>query len=526
MNSKGRRQVRCAVYTRVSTDQGLEQDFNSLDAQYDASQSYIRSQTHAGWTLIRTKYDDGGFSGGNTDRPALQRLLADVREGKIDVIVVYKVDRLTRSLADFAKLVELFDQHGVSFVSVTQQFNTTTSMGRLTLNVLLSFAQFEREVTSERIRDKIAASKRKGLWVGGNLPLGYALKDRKLTIVPKDAELVRNIYRQYLKLGSIDRLAAELRSRGILTKRRTYKSGRIVGGTPFLRGSLSYLLRNRFYIREVVYKGETLPGPQPALLSKGLFDAVQAKLAEQQNNHNDRQARSDAPLIGRIFDDRGTLMGPSHTRKKGRRYRYYISSCLLQGRKDLAGSIHRIPATKVETVIASALRQQIKTASSTDDNTLIRDWIDRVDVHKAELIVSIKRHAGSKASSKIRIPWKKPPSKLRREILLPSTPTNGTPLQPIRSDARDRLIRTIARGRLWLDELITGAVADPVEIAIRERCSVRSVNMTISLAFLAPSLVKAAIEGTLPRGIGYARLSELPAEWPQQYRALGLTPQT
>ena len=195
--------VRCAIYTRVSTDQGLEQDFNSLDAQYDASQAYIRSQAHAGWTLLRSKYDDGGFSGGNTERPALQRLLEDVRAGKIDVIVVYKVDRLTRSLADFAKLVELFDQHGVSFVSVTQQFNTTTSMGRLTLNVLLSFAQFEREVTSERIRDKIAASKRKGMWVGGKVPFGYQTKDRKITVVKKDAECVRTIFRSYLKLGSI-----------------------------------------------------------------------------------------------------------------------------------------------------------------------------------------------------------------------------------------------------------------------------------------------------------------------------------
>src|SRR5215211_3793729 len=205
--------VRCAIYTRVSTDQGLDQDFNSLDAQYDASQAYIRSQAHAGWTMLRSKYDDGGFSGGNTDRPALQRLLEDVRTGKIDIIVVYKVDRLTRSLADFAKLVELFDKHDVSFVSVTQQFNTTTSMGRLTLNVLLSFAQFEREVTSERIRDKIAASKRKGLWVGGMAPLGYEVKDHKIVVVEIDAERVRTIFRSYVKLGSIYRLMSDLHER-------------------------------------------------------------------------------------------------------------------------------------------------------------------------------------------------------------------------------------------------------------------------------------------------------------------------
>src|ERR1700736_1336860 len=250
----------CAIYTRVSTDQGLEQDFNSLDAQYEASQAYIRSQAHAGWTLRRAKYDDGGFSGGHTDRPALQRLLEDVRSGQIDVIVVYKVDRLTRSLADFAKLVELFEQHNVSFVSVTQQFNTTTSMGRLTLNVLLSFAQFEREVTSERIRDKIAASKRKGLWVGGMAPLGYNTKDRKITVNEPEAEVVRTIFRRYLKLGSINLLLADLRKSGLATKVRTLRSGEKVGGIPFGRGMLGHVLRNRFYIGEVFFKGELLAG--------------------------------------------------------------------------------------------------------------------------------------------------------------------------------------------------------------------------------------------------------------------------
>jgi len=243
--------VRCAIYTRVSTEQALEQDFNSLDAQYDAAQAYIRSQAHAGWTLLRAKYDDGGFSGGNTDRPALKRLLDDVRAGTIDVIVVYKVDRLTHSLADFAKLVDLFDQHNVSFVSVTQQFNTTTSIGRLTLNVLLSFAQFEREVTAERIRDKISASKRKGLWVGGMAPLGYDTKGRKITVNDAEAGRVRAIFRGYLKLGSLNLLMADLRQRGVVTKVRTLKTGETVGGIPFTRGSIAHLLRNRFYIGEV-----------------------------------------------------------------------------------------------------------------------------------------------------------------------------------------------------------------------------------------------------------------------------------
>src|SRR6201997_1314500 len=244
MKTRSTKVVRCAIYTRVSTDQGLEQDFNSLDAQDEASQAYIRSQAHAGWTRLRGKYDDGGFSGGHTDRPALQRLLADVRSGAIDVIVVYKVDRLTRSLADFAKLVELFDKHTVSFVSVTQQFNTTTSMGRLTLNVLLSFAQFEREVTSERIRDKVAASKRKGLWVGGMVPLGYELRDGKLSIVEEEAERVRMIFTRYLALGSVNRLVLELRERNVRTKIRQLSNGSTRGGVPFTQGPLFYLLRN------------------------------------------------------------------------------------------------------------------------------------------------------------------------------------------------------------------------------------------------------------------------------------------
>ena len=351
MKAGSSKRVRCAVYARVSTEQGLEQDFNSLDAQYEASQAYIRSQAHAGWMLLRGKYEDGGFSGGDTDRPALQRLLEDVRAGKIDVIVVYKVDRLTRSLADFAKLVELFDQHKVSFISVTQQFNTTTSMGRLTLNVLLSFAQFEREVTSERIRDKIAASKRKGLWVGGMAPLGYDTKDRKITVNEAEAERVRTIFRSYVRLGSLNLLLADLRKQGIVTKVRTLKTGETIGGIPFTRGPIAYLLRNRFYIEDVVFKGEILRGEQPAILDRDLFDAVQAKLDEQVNTHRFSRTKSKALLVGRIFDDRGNRMTPSHARKQGIKYRYYISSALLQGQAELAGTVTRIPAAEIEALV-------------------------------------------------------------------------------------------------------------------------------------------------------------------------------
>jgi DNA invertase Pin-like site-specific DNA recombinase len=357
MTAKSVKPVRCGIYTRVSADQGLDQDFNSLDAQYDAAQAYIRSQAHAEWTLLRSKYDDGGFSGGNTDRPALQRLLQDVQAGKVDVIVFYKVDRLTRSLADFAKLVELFDRHDVSFVSVTQQFNTTNSMGRLTLNVLLSFAQFEREVTSERIRDKIAASKRKGLWVGGMAPFGYDTKDRKISVNEAEAEQVRVIFGSYLKLGSIKLLMVDLRKRGIVTKVRTLKTGMTVGGIPFGRGPLAHLLRNRFYIGEVVFKGEVLAGEQPAIVDRDLFNAVQAKLSEQVNNHTTTRMKSEALLVGRIFDDRGNRMSPSHARKRGVKYRYYLSSALLEGRPDHSGSVRRVPAAEIEALVNRSVRE-------------------------------------------------------------------------------------------------------------------------------------------------------------------------
>ena len=359
MTAAARRSVRCAIYTRVSTKSGLDQDFNSLDAQYDAAQAYIRSQAHAGWTLVRTRYDDGGFSGGSTDRPALQQLLDDIRALRINVIVVYKVDRLTRSLADFAKLVELFDAHGVSFVSVTQQFNTTTSMGRLTLNVLLSFAQFEREVTSERIRDKIGASKRKGLWVGGVVPLGYQAKDRKITVVGDEAKTVRHIFRRYLDLGSLNLLLTDLRRTGVKTKLRPLSNGRTIGGIAFTRGSLAAFLRNRFYIGEVRYKGEVFPGEQSAILDRALFDAVQSKLDRQRTNHAKARQQSQSLLMGRIFDERGNRMTPSYAVKNAVRYRYYISSALIQGQPDKAAKLNRVPATEIEKLILSAVRKHL-----------------------------------------------------------------------------------------------------------------------------------------------------------------------
>src|SRR6266550_4248060 len=275
MNEAVSKLARCAVYTRKSTEYNLELAFNSLDAQREACEAYIKSQAHEGWRLIPTRYDDGAFSGASLERPALQQLLAEVRAGKIDVVLVYKVDRLTRSLADFAKLIELFDAHGVSFVSVTQSFNTSSSMGRLTLNVLLSFAQFERELIGERVRDKIAASKRKGLWVGGPVPLGYAAVDKKVVVVAAEAAAVRTIFARYLALGSIRALAEDLDRRGICSKPRRLSNGRTVGGGRFGVGALAYLLKNRFYIGEVVYHGEVNRGDHTPILGPDLFEAVQ-----------------------------------------------------------------------------------------------------------------------------------------------------------------------------------------------------------------------------------------------------------
>ena len=515
--------IRCAIYTRVSTDRGLEQDFNSLDAQYDASQAYIRSQVHAGWTLIRARYDDGGFSGGTTDRPALQQLLEDVKTGKVDIIVVYKVDRLTRSLADFAKLVELFDGHGVSFVSVTQQFNTTTSMGRLTLNILLSFAQFEREVTSERIRDKIAASKRKGLWVGGMVPLGYKVKNRKVVVIKNEAGRVQTIFRRYLELGSLNRLLEDLRERNIFTKMRTLSTSRTVGGIAFTRGSLGHLLRNRFYVGEVVYKGEVCPGEQAAILDRELFEAVQRKLEEQRTNHSTTRANSESLLMGRIFDDAGNRMTPSFVRKGGKRYRYYVSSALIQAQAKFAGTIRRVPAPEIEALVLQTLRKHLNDFASNTDRGLVHDSIARVDVQAEQLAVTLARKTDQEAEGTadvLHVPWKKTGMRRRREILAPAS--TGRDVRPIRSETRVALVTAIARGRRWLDELVTGAITDVEQISTREKCSVRQVNMTISLAFVSPALVSAAIDGRLPRGVGIARLRDAPAEWSRQCAMLGL----
>jgi DNA invertase Pin-like site-specific DNA recombinase len=543
---------RCAIYTRVSTDQGLEQEFNSLHAQREAAQAYVKSQAHEGWKLVRDHYDDGGFSGGSMERPALQKLLADIKERRIDIVLVYKVDRLTRSLTDFAKLVELFDQHDVSFVSVTQSFNTTTSMGRLTLNVLLSFAQFEREVTGERIRDKIAASKKKGIWVGGVVPLGYEVKDKKLLVNEAEAGTVRMIFERYLALGSLPALQRELRAQGIVTRKRTLSSGKIIGGVHLTNGPLAYLLRNRTYLGEINHRDKSYPGEHQPILDPALFDQVQARLDENRRIRRLKNERSQALLLGKLYDDRGNRMTPSYAIKKGVRYRYYVSCVLAQGRKDDAGSVSRIASDAIETIVLDALAKIPATdAQATrrdrptptglgekprldvDDFTERHpdpepDWerverlVDRLLVCSQSVEIRLADGADlSVQSNVITIPWSPATFRRKREVIQPPDGSSAA-AHPIRAEARTKLLAAIAKGRRWFNEIVSGDASDIESIAARERLSERSARMMLSLAFLAPDVVKAAVNGTLPRGLGVSRLTELPASWNGQRQTLDL----
>ena len=543
MKPAAKKPQRCAIYTRVSTENGLEQGFNSLHAQREAAQAYIKSQAHEGWKLIRDHYDDGGFSGGSLDRPGLQKLLADIRERRIDIVVVYKVDRLTRSLTDFAKLVELFDAHGVAFVSVTQSFNTTTSMGRLTLNVLLSFAQFEREVTGERIRDKIAASKKKGLWVGGVVPLGYEVRDRKLIVNEEEAATVRLIFSRYLDLGSLSALQRDLRERGIVTRRRTLSSGRAIGGRALTNGPLAHMLRNRMYVGEIKHRAKSYPGEHAAIIDPRLFEAVQTKLTEnRQGRRRLRRQSSNALLMGKLFDDRGNPMTPTYAIKKGVRYRYYVSCVLNQGHKDEAGSTPRVAAETVERIVLDAigappLMKQVelppgpqsaelpcpeREADATEATERFAANVDRVTVGSGSIEIRLLEDS-DRPSKLIAIPWSPQAFRRKREVIQPSS-ESASGARPIRAEARRKLLSAIAKGRRWLDEMISSKVEGIEAIAAREGVSERSARMGLSLAFLAPDIVQAAVDGILPRGFGVSRLMDMPPSWAEQRQALGIAP--
>ncbi len=532
------RALRCAIYTRVSTDQGLEQDFNSLDAQREACAAYIRSQAREGWVLVPAQYDDGGYSGGNLDRPALKALLESVAARRIDVIVVYKVDRLTRSLADFAKLVEAFDAAGVSFISITQSFNTTTSMGRLTLNMLLSFAQFEREVTGERIRDKIAGSKKKGIWVGSVVPLGYRVVERKLVIDEMEAETVRFVFRRYLELGSLGALIDDLKHKGVVSRMRTLASGRVVGGVPFTRGPLAYLLKNRMYLGQINHGPNSYPGEHPAIVDRDVFDAVQVRLSAQAAASGYRRSPSETLLTGKLFDHLGRPMTPSHAVKSGVRYRYYVSRAPAQSVSGSAASIVRLPAPDIEEAVLKALAgvsdakrvsEKVRATGAgpiADDpiaRRSVRTLIERVNVQPLAIEIELVDDAADTNRAKtIVVPWSKPQTRVQREVILPKKGQCEDP-RAMSSDTRSRLLSAIAVARRWMEDLAAGRVESVEALAAREGRSARSVTMLLSLAFLAPDLVKEIVDNRMPRGIGLTSLVDLPSVWGEQWKALGLS---
>ena len=561
MEHAPRKVRRCAIYTRKSSEEGLEQDFNSLQAQREACEAFIRSQAGEGWRLIPTAYDDGGYSGGTMERPALQQLLGDIGQRLIDVIVVYKVDRLTRSLADFAKMVDVFDAHGVSFVAVTQQFNTTTSMGRLTLNVLLSFAQFEREVTGERIRDKIAASKRKGMWMGGVAPLGYDLHERRLVVNRAEAETVQGIFRRYLKLGCVRRLQGDLARRGIVSKVRISRNGKRSGGKAFSRGALYALLSNPVYIGEVRHKHERYPGQHEALMDRKLWERVHERLRNQAVRRGG-QRLSQTPrsaLAGKLFDEGGGPLYVQGTAKGARHYRYYVSRGLVRGSKEHRERGWRIPAPELEGVVRTVAEQlltdraalaeaaeaaaidtsrlpSIFTAAqgwsdhlraATDAASALEQLIDRVDLTPDGLRVSLTvplpgGDEGTAASSKGLVLMRFAPLRLRRRGIEMRLVLDDTAV-PLRVDRT--LLKTVARAYRWADDLLTGRAQSVGEIARREGVSDRYVWRLMRLGFLAPSIVEAIVEGRQPAELTASALSQrldLPALWQTQEEALGL----
>ena len=519
-------ELRCAIYTRKSSEEGLEQDFNSLHAQREACHAYIKSQKHEGWRALSSHYDDGGYSGGSMERPALQRLLADIKAKGIDIVVVYKVDRLTRSLADFAKMVEVFDASGVSFVSVTQSFNTTTSMGRLTLNVLLSFAQFEREVTGERIRDKIAASKKKGLWMGGFVPSGYRAKDRTLVVDPKEADIIRMIFRRYLELGTVAKLEAELAAREQRTRAFVaHVSSNVWGDRPYSSGHLYYLLSNPIYAGKIRHKDKLYNGQHEAIIDRKTFAAVQAQLAA--NNRNSRtQSRAKEPnvLAGLLAGLKGNRFTSSHAAKNGKRYRYYVGVRTEQGHP----KPWRLPAGQIETAAirelgrflgdrhrlakalaplklsASQLTEALWTAKQLETQVTtqaaqreaILKLVRRVVVAKSELSIEVRLGAmlpETTSTPTITSHRLKVPIELIRRNGEMAVIVAGGSHHDVKPDAV--LVKAIARGFTWFEQLSSGN-GDTIEsIARRERVTGRYISRMIELAFLSPEIVQGMLSG-------------------------------
>jgi len=557
--------VRCAVYTRKSSEEGLEQEFNSLQAQREACEAFINSQRHQGWVCLRAAYDDGGFSGATMDRPALQQLLADITAGRVDTVVVYKIDRLTRSLADFAKIVEILDAKAASFVAVTQQFNTTTSMGRLTLNVLLSFAQFEREVIGERIRDKIAASKRKGMWMGGVPPLGYRAQDGKLVIVDSEAEIVRFIFRRYAELGSVRLLKDELEARGIHSKLRTSASGRISGGKPFARGALYLMLQNRIYRGEIVHREQSYVGEHTPIIDQPLWDAVQAQLADNAAHNDCRRTRQPNLLAGMLFDGDDNRMTPSHAVKKGTRYRYYVSDSLITKDRTHDAAGLRIPAAEIEQLVSSRVQrwlldpgnvykspsaqlpdasmQQRLVARAADigkhwpelpvarKHAVLAALIERIEVRLDQIDIRLRPQrlsalldaAISQGVTDDETEILSVPIRLRRAGREIRMVIDGTdPFDAAKPDAR--LIKLLLRARRFNATLAHSDGVHFAALAQREGVSRSYFTRLVRLSYLAPDITQAILDGRQPRDLTAEKLlehSRLPLAWHDQRTVLG-----
>jgi len=551
------RSIRCAVYTRKSSEEGLEQDFNSLDAQYGACSAYVASQASEGWVLLRERYDDGGISGGTLERPALQRLLGDIANGRVDIVVVYKVDRLTRSLLDFAKLVETFDKAGTSFVSITQSFNTTTSMGRLTLNMLLSFAQFEREVTAERIRDKVAASKARGMWMGGAPPLGYQPNGRTLAIVEEDAELVRQIFQLYLERGSVRSLCDELDRRGVDKPVRISKTGKPHGGRPFGRGELYALLANPIYIGRIRHKGALHQGLHPALIDIEMWDAVQLQLQDHRSGTRHLRAPSHPSLLaGKLFDEDGQPLVASHASKGAQRYRYYISRNLQLGIEDTKANGMRLPAAEIEKLVCAQLAERLDdpivlieqlnpgvvpdhitkilavcrnaagmlrgadhTAIASLIDTLIRNIVINrdgvtimLDAKGVATLLKISPSAPDAAIAPTVVPVKLKRSGFALRLVLP----NGTAALP---QTDDKLLKTIATAREWWKQLNSDPTLRIADLAVSSGTTESWVTRVLRLAFLDPTIVQQLLAGDAPAALTFDSLSgpdSIPALWSAQ----------
>ncbi len=511
---------RCAIYTRKSTEEGLDQAFNSLDAQREACAAYVMSQRHEGWELVPDLYDDGGYSGGNMDRPGLRHLLDDVKAGRVDIIVVYKVDRLTRSLVDFAKIVEVLDRQGASFVSVTQAFNTTNSMGRLTLNVLLSFAQFEREVTGERIRDKIAASKARGMWMGGSVPLGYAVKDRKLVVVPEEVKRVRMIFERYLALGSVRVLAESLKAEGVRSKARLSRTGKEYGNAPFSRGALYLMLQNRIYLGEVMHKGKAYPGEHDAIVDADLFARVAALLQQNRNNHvNGVHAGEPSLLIGKVYDGLGRTMSPDHATKRGRRYRYYASRTEGSSKEVKAW---RVPAGDLEGLVLSQLsrrfdletslaRTPLPSMAMSEQRALIASAVQRIDIYLDR--VDIRFANGEQTSVAA------PIIRRGRETRLAIPPDQQTHKQ-----CDPALIKLVVKAHRSRQAVETQNERSITELAEARGYSRDYFGVLLRIAYLAPDIVAAILDGRQPVQLNrqrLARATNLPLDWQGQRAMLG-----